>query len=62
MKAEDTIQEIPKCSIIFSPNELRDEFKKQAQVSFKAGIKEVVDWGNEICDIKEHNIIRIPPR
>ncbi len=41
MEAKDTVMSITNnCSIIFSPEELRDERIKQAEISFEAGKRE----------------------
>ena len=44
MKAEDTV--IPKIIDVIYGNkvDITEELKGQAEISFKAGIKEVVDW------------------
>ena len=59
MKAKDTVKALSELVIYcqnklggdFKPTE-RDLFKAQAEISFKAGIKEVVDWIQEMEEIE----------
>ena len=51
MEAKDTVMKVadipigmPTQTYVLSPEELRKELGLQAEISFKAGIKEVVEW------------------
>lgn len=51
MKAKDTVMKVPDIPIgmeeriyPFTPEELRKELLIQAEISFKAGVREVVEW------------------
>ena len=56
MKAEDTVMSFMRIEEIDAKNAtsnftdaLFDVAREQAQISFRAGIREVIEWGRETC-------------
>lgn len=61
MKAKDTVMKLTETGndgiLVKTMTKILGE---QAEISFKAGIKAVVEWGNETC--KEHSISNLEQR